>query len=118
MHAFLDFKLFLFRVTANDFYQYRKGFKIFDIEFRDAYAKKTTPIHNLTIMKGSVHVAIKREFADFLVNSQVAIELFNYLADAGIPDESYMSTMATVKVLPNGTVTQDLTKNLREIDVS
>ena len=47
--------------------------------------------------KGEKNVAITREFADFCINSQVAIELVNWLQSLFFSDELFYSTLVTIK---------------------
>ncbi|XP_053380004.1 N-acetyllactosaminide beta-1,6-N-acetylglucosaminyl-transferase-like [Mercenaria mercenaria] len=54
---------------------------------------KAPPPHNLTIIKGSMHVAANREFVDFCLHDPVSLELIKWLKETRIPDESFFSTL-------------------------
>ncbi|XP_070211310.1 N-acetyllactosaminide beta-1,6-N-acetylglucosaminyl-transferase-like [Littorina saxatilis] len=49
--------------------------------------------HNLTVVKGAVHVAVNRHFVDFAVNSPVARDLKEWCQDIVIPDEQFFPTL-------------------------
>jgi hypothetical protein len=69
------------------------------------------PPHNLQILKGCKNVALTRDDAKKFLTSELALTLYNWIIHLLIPDESFFSTLASVDVLENGTVVQDLTKN-------
>ena len=69
------------------------------------------PPHNLEILKGWKNVALTRDFANHILTSEISKELYNWIIHLLVPDESFFSTLASVDVLENGTVVQDLTKN-------
>ena len=73
---------------------------------------KTPPPRKLKILKGSLHVLLKRDFAQFAVTSKLALELYNWLQDMSIPDESFFSTLSSVRIGPNNTVTQEIPKTV------
>ncbi|KAK7104117.1 N-acetyllactosaminide beta-1,6-N-acetylglucosaminyl-transferase-like [Littorina saxatilis] len=49
--------------------------------------------YNLTIYKGSVHVAVSREFVDYAINTRVGKTLFEWERPVKHPDESYFNTL-------------------------
>ena len=58
-------------------------------------------------------MASRREFHRillFLLQDPVSLKLYNYILDMLSGDESYFSTLSTLTVLENGTITQDLSK--------
>ncbi|ELU13269.1 hypothetical protein CAPTEDRAFT_43794, partial [Capitella teleta] len=57
------------------------------------FIPKSSPPHNLTINKGTTHIAASREFVDFAVNDQRSIDLLEWLRDARVPDEMFWSTL-------------------------
>lgn len=67
--------------------------------------------YNLTIRKGSFNVALTHEFVNYMVDEKVATELFNWMYDMVVPDESFFSTLITTEINEDGTVIQDLGKN-------
>jgi hypothetical protein len=89
----------------------RSGFSDFQYEIKWLTEPMPSPPHNLEILKGWKGVALTRDFAEHVLTSEIAKELFNWIIHLLIPDESFFSTLASVDVLENGTVIQDLTKN-------
>ena len=75
------------------------------------------PPKNLTILKGSLNVLLKREFAQFVATNKFAIDLYNWLQDMFVPDESFFATMSSVRMGPNNTITQDIPKITGQKDV-
>ena len=69
------------------------------------------PPLNVTIMKGTRYVVLKRDFADFIANHPISMQFYNWITDMPSGDESYFSTLATFQNLDNGTIIQDLKKN-------
>ena len=49
------------------------------------------------IRKGSKNVALRRDFAHFVVHDSLSINLLNFLQNTEIPDEHFYSTLATVE---------------------
>ncbi|XP_013406220.1 beta-1,3-galactosyl-O-glycosyl-glycoprotein beta-1,6-N-acetylglucosaminyltransferase 3 [Lingula anatina] len=52
-----------------------------------------TPPYNITPMKGSVHIVASRPFVDFVLNDPKAKEFHEWDKKAGIPDESFFTTL-------------------------
>ena len=69
-------------------------------------------------MKGTRYVTLKRDFAEFIANDPVSIKHYNWVTDMNSGDESFFSTLATIKVLSNGTILQDLNTNTTQGQVS
>lgn len=62
-------------------------------------------------LKGCKNVALTRDDAGKFLKSQLSLTFYNWIIHLLVPDESFFSTLASVDVLENGTVVQDLTKN-------
>ena len=62
-------------------------------------------------MKGSRYVVLKRDLAEFVVHNPISIKLYNWMADMTVADESFYSTLVTVAIQSDGSVTQDFKKN-------
>ena len=69
-------------------------------------------------MKGTRYVILKRDFAEFIANHPISIKYYNWITDMMSGDESFFSTLATIKVLGNGTILQDLKTNTTQGQVS
>ena len=72
--------------------------------------EKTQPPRNLTILKGALLVLLKRDFAQFAATDKFAIDLYNWMQDMSVPDESFFSTLSSVRIGPENTVTQEIPK--------
>uniref|UniRef100_A0ABM5GAL9 N-acetyllactosaminide beta-1,6-N-acetylglucosaminyl-transferase-like n=1 Tax=Pogona vitticeps TaxID=103695 RepID=A0ABM5GAL9_9SAUR len=57
------------------------------------FLRKAPPPHDLTIHFGSAYIAITREFADFVLNNQRSIDLFEWSRDTYSPDEHFWVTL-------------------------
>ncbi|XP_068741074.1 beta-1,3-galactosyl-O-glycosyl-glycoprotein beta-1,6-N-acetylglucosaminyltransferase 3-like [Montipora capricornis] len=64
--------------------------------------QKPPPPHNITIFKGATHIIAIREFVNFVLHSQIAKDLFEFLNDTFIPDESAYSTLQQHPLAPGG----------------
>ena len=62
-------------------------------------------------MKGSRYVVLKRDLAEFVVHNPISIKLYNWMVDMTVADESFYSTLVTVGIQSDGSVTQDFKKN-------
>lgn len=65
---------------------------------RNSYVHKTTklkppPPHNVTIYFGTAYVALTREFANFVLQSQLARDLLAWSKDTYSPDEHFWVTL-------------------------
>ncbi|XP_025105376.1 beta-1,3-galactosyl-O-glycosyl-glycoprotein beta-1,6-N-acetylglucosaminyltransferase-like isoform X2 [Pomacea canaliculata] len=49
--------------------------------------------YNLTISMGSVHITASRGYVDYVINSRVARDFYQWVAPTFIPDEIFFSTM-------------------------
>jgi hypothetical protein len=72
---------------------------------------RSPPPINVTVTKGSRYVVLKRDLAQFVVKHPISIKYFQWLADMTNGDESFFSTLATIRVDEDGTITQDVHKN-------
>ena len=62
-----------------------------------SFYKKEPPPHNLTVCKGVKNVLLDRETAEFMLYSEVASDLYNWLQDAEVPEEAFYSTLVRVR---------------------
>jgi hypothetical protein len=65
---------------------------------RTVYAKrykmaKSPPPHNITLAKGSMHVAVNRYFVDFCLHDQRSLDFLDWLKQTKIPDETFFSSL-------------------------
>jgi len=49
--------------------------------------------YNVSITKGSVHIAAVRAFVEYVIHNKTAIEFLNWVKDTSIPDETYFSSL-------------------------
>ncbi|CAH1780478.1 unnamed protein product [Owenia fusiformis] len=49
--------------------------------------------YNMTVVSGEVHVALSREFVNFIIYSDISWRLLQWVHDAAIPDEIFFSTL-------------------------
>ncbi|KAF6108883.1 hypothetical protein HJG60_005495 [Phyllostomus discolor] len=54
---------------------------------------KTSPPHNMTIYFGTAYVALTREFANFVLQDQQALDLLSWSKDTYSPDEHFWVTL-------------------------
>ena len=57
------------------------------------WIRKMSPPHNLTIYFGSTYVALTREFTNFVLQDQRAIDLLGWSKDTYSPDEHFWVTL-------------------------
>ncbi|MXQ91687.1 hypothetical protein E5288_WYG019885 [Bos mutus] len=57
------------------------------------WIRKTPPPHNLTIYFGSTYVALTREFVNFVLRDQRALDLLEWSRDTYSPDEHFWVTL-------------------------
>nr|XP_025035108.1 N-acetyllactosaminide beta-1,6-N-acetylglucosaminyl-transferase-like [Pelodiscus sinensis] len=60
------------------------------------FVRKTPPPHNLTIYFGSAYIAVTREFTEFVLRDQRAIDLFAWSKDTYSPDEHFWVTLNSI----------------------
>ena len=63
---------------------------------------KSPPPQNITIYKGSTHIIAIREFVEFVLHSKIGKDLFKYLKDTFIPDETLYATLQQHPLAPGG----------------
>ncbi|KAH9504513.1 Beta-1,3-galactosyl-O-glycosyl-glycoprotein beta-1,6-N-acetylglucosaminyltransferase [Bulinus truncatus] len=69
-----------------------------DLEGTEKRANKdrwgsSSPPHNLRPIKGSVHITVNRDFVDFLLHNQTALDLIEWVKGTSIPDETLFATL-------------------------
>ena len=60
---------------------------------RERWKAAGPPPHNITPVKGGVHVVLNRAFVDFAVNNQVAKDFLNWCKKVEVPDELFFATL-------------------------
>ncbi len=63
---------------------------------------KTLPPHNFTVYFGNAYYAATREFVNFVINDQRAIDLLNWSNDTWSPDEHFWVTLQRSAYAPGG----------------
>ncbi|XP_012659709.1 N-acetyllactosaminide beta-1,6-N-acetylglucosaminyl-transferase isoform X1 [Otolemur garnettii] len=76
---------------------------------------KTTPPHNMTIYFGTAYVALTREFANFVLQDQHALDLLSWSKDTYSPDEHFWVTLNRIPGVPGSMPNASWTGNLRAI---
>ena len=59
----------------------------------DRWKNAGKPPHELSVIKGAVHIAVSRGYVDYLLHNQVAKDLLQWVKNTTIPDELYFSTL-------------------------
>ncbi|KAH9514857.1 Beta-1,3-galactosyl-O-glycosyl-glycoprotein beta-1,6-N-acetylglucosaminyltransferase [Bulinus truncatus] len=54
---------------------------------------KSSPPHNITAVKGSVHIVVNRDFVDYILHNQTAKDLLDWVKTTSVPDETFFSTL-------------------------
>ncbi|PVD26134.1 hypothetical protein C0Q70_13802 [Pomacea canaliculata] len=57
------------------------------------WASAGPPPHGIVPVKGSVHIAVNRDFVDYVLHSPVAQDFLNWTQRVFIPDEAFFSTL-------------------------
>ena len=55
--------------------------------------RKTKVPHQLTLSKGSTHIAARREFVDFALNDPRAQDFLGWLRNTRVPDETFFNSL-------------------------
>ncbi|XP_059035220.1 N-acetyllactosaminide beta-1,6-N-acetylglucosaminyl-transferase isoform X2 [Mustela lutreola] len=76
---------------------------------------KTPPPHNMTIYFGTAYVALTREFANFVLQDQRALDLLSWSKDTYSPDEHFWVTLNRIPGVPGSMPNASWTGNLRAI---
>ncbi|KAH9504570.1 Beta-1,3-galactosyl-O-glycosyl-glycoprotein beta-1,6-N-acetylglucosaminyltransferase [Bulinus truncatus] len=54
---------------------------------------RTQPPHNLTVVQGSVHIVVNRDFVDYILHNQTAKDLLDWVKHTIIPDETFFTML-------------------------
>ncbi|XP_005398896.1 PREDICTED: N-acetyllactosaminide beta-1,6-N-acetylglucosaminyl-transferase, isoform C [Chinchilla lanigera] len=76
---------------------------------------KTSPPHHLTIYFGTAYVALTREFVNFVLEDQRAIDLLQWSKDTYSPDEHFWVTLNRIPGVPGSMPNASWTGNLRAV---
>ncbi|XP_067857772.1 N-acetyllactosaminide beta-1,6-N-acetylglucosaminyl-transferase-like isoform X2 [Heptranchias perlo] len=76
---------------------------------------KSSPPHNLTIYFGSAYYALTKEFVEFILKDQRALDLLNWSKDSYSPDEHYWVTLNRIPGVPGSMPSATWEGNLRAI---
>ncbi|XP_075684548.1 N-acetyllactosaminide beta-1,6-N-acetylglucosaminyl-transferase-like isoform X1 [Rhinoderma darwinii] len=76
---------------------------------------KPPPPHNITIYFGSAYVALTREFTQFILEDQRAVDLLKWSKDTYSPDEHYWVTLNRIPDFPGSMPDAKWDGNLRAI---
>ncbi|OCT76438.1 hypothetical protein XELAEV_18031638mg [Xenopus laevis] len=76
---------------------------------------KPPPPHNITIYFGSAYIALTREFAQFILEDQRAIDLLLWSKDTYSPDEHYWVTLNRIPDVPGSAPNASWEGNLRAV---
>ncbi|XP_010992797.1 N-acetyllactosaminide beta-1,6-N-acetylglucosaminyl-transferase isoform X4 [Camelus dromedarius] len=79
------------------------------------WIRKMPPPHNLTVYFGSAYVALTREFANFVLQDQRAIDLLDWSKDTYSPDEHFWVTLNRIPGVPGSMPNASWAGNLRAI---
>ncbi|XP_045407655.1 N-acetyllactosaminide beta-1,6-N-acetylglucosaminyl-transferase-like isoform X2 [Lemur catta] len=79
------------------------------------WMRKRPPPHDLTIYFGTAYVALTREFANFVLQDQRAINLLEWSKDTYSPDEHFWVTLNRIPGVPGSMPNASWTGNLRAI---
>ncbi|XP_045214018.2 N-acetyllactosaminide beta-1,6-N-acetylglucosaminyl-transferase-like [Mercenaria mercenaria] len=67
--------------------------KAFEYYSRRWSMVKAPPPRNITLVKGSMHVAANRHLVEFCLHDPVSLEFIEWLKETWIPDESFFSSL-------------------------
>ncbi|XP_067608080.1 N-acetyllactosaminide beta-1,6-N-acetylglucosaminyl-transferase isoform X3 [Pseudorca crassidens] len=76
---------------------------------------KTPPPHNMTIYFGTAYVALTREFANFVLQDQRALDLLSWSKDTYSPDEHFWVTLNRIPGVPGSMPNASWAGNLRAV---
>ncbi|KAI5932044.1 N-acetyllactosaminide beta-1,6-N-acetylglucosaminyl-transferase isoform X2 [Manis javanica] len=76
---------------------------------------KTPPPHNMTIYFGTAYVALTREFANFVLQNQHALDLLSWSKDTYSPDEHFWVTLNRIPGVPGSMPNASWMGNLRAV---
>ena len=69
----------------NHYYYYRSN--------PERYQKAGKPPHNITLVKGAVHIVASRGFVEFALHDQRAKDLYEWSRNVDHPDEVFFSSL-------------------------
>ncbi|XP_074064179.1 N-acetyllactosaminide beta-1,6-N-acetylglucosaminyl-transferase-like isoform X2 [Macrotis lagotis] len=102
-------------ITLRTKYIYKEQrYRLFSFMLR-TLQRKTLPPHNLTIYFGSAYVALTREFANFILQDQQAIDLLEWSEDTYSPDEHFWVTLNRNPDVPGSMPNASWEGNLRAV---
>ena len=61
--------------------------------FKKTEEKKEPCPVNITIAKGSLHIAAQRGFVDYVLHNEAAQVFLEWVKDTGVPDETFFSSL-------------------------
>ncbi|KAL3886799.1 hypothetical protein ACJMK2_026770 [Sinanodonta woodiana] len=59
----------------------------------DRWQKAGPPPHNITAIKGAVHVIVNRDFVDYVIHNPIAQDFLNWSRNVVIPDETFFASL-------------------------
>lgn len=63
------------------------------VALKGVWRRKEPPPHNLEVYFGTAYYALTRDFVDFVLNNQAALDLLEWSKDTFSPDEHYWVTL-------------------------
>uniref|UniRef100_A0A096NKV5 Glucosaminyl (N-acetyl) transferase 2 (I blood group) n=2 Tax=Cercopithecinae TaxID=9528 RepID=A0A096NKV5_PAPAN len=90
------------------------------LDHKNSYVIKTTklktpPPHDMVIYFGTAYVALTRDFANFVLQDQLALDLLSWSKDTYSPDEHFWVTLNRIPGVPGSMPNASWTGNLRAI---
>uniref|UniRef100_A0A7M4E0V8 Glucosaminyl (N-acetyl) transferase 2 (I blood group) n=1 Tax=Crocodylus porosus TaxID=8502 RepID=A0A7M4E0V8_CROPO len=79
------------------------------------FVRKAPPPHSLTIYFGSAYIAVTREFTEFVLKDQQAIDLLAWSKDTYSPDEHFWVTLNRIPGVPGSMPNASWEGDLRAI---
>ncbi|KAM9100146.1 N-acetyllactosaminide beta-1,6-N-acetylglucosaminyl-transferase-like isoform 2-T2 [Sarcophilus harrisii] len=96
-------------------YIYKEQRYIFFSFMMWTWRRKTPPPHSLTIYFGSAYVSLTREFVNFVLQDQRAIDLLEWSKDTYSPDEHFWVTLNRIPGVPGSMPNASWEGNLRAV---
>ncbi|XP_051826664.1 N-acetyllactosaminide beta-1,6-N-acetylglucosaminyl-transferase-like isoform X2 [Antechinus flavipes] len=96
-------------------YIYKEQRYIFFSFMMWTWRRKTPPPHNMTIYFGSAYVSLTREFVNFVLQDQRAIDLLEWSKDTYSPDEHFWVTLNRIPGVPGSMPNASWEGNLRAV---
>ncbi|XP_041373846.1 beta-1,3-galactosyl-O-glycosyl-glycoprotein beta-1,6-N-acetylglucosaminyltransferase-like [Gigantopelta aegis] len=60
---------------------------------KNRWEKAGKPPHNITAVKGSVHITVSRGFVDYVLHNETAADLLEWAKKVDVPDETYFTSL-------------------------